>query len=160
MADDAPPTVLGMTREDKVWLFGLLGGGGLLLLLALPWLVRLLTELPFIPFAGPLRWLGSFDDPWAWVLRPLLGLVLGSVIAGVVVAREYRLEVADDSVVVVRGEDRRRMAKDGIVGVYRERKKVVIHGTGGRVLFDGEVEAPKDAVREAFVARGYPWESE
>ena len=160
MEPEKQVTVLGMTREDKGWLVALLGGGGLVLLLATPWLARWLDEVPFVPFSGALEWLGSLDSAWWWVLRPLIGLVLGLGAAAFLVANEYRLEVGDAAVVVVRGGDRRRIARDQVVGVYRERKKVVVHGTGGRVLFAEEVEAPKDAVRAAFADRGYPWESE
>ncbi|RBY87557.1 hypothetical protein DQ240_07980 [Blastococcus sp. TF02A-26] len=149
-----------MTREDRAWLYALFGGGGLALLLAAPWLAGWLDAVPFIPFSGVLDWLASLDSAAWWVLRPAIGLVAGVGLAAFVIADEYQLEVGDDAVVVVRGRDRRRVSREQVVGVYRERKKVVIHGTGGRVLFDQQVEAPKDAVRAAFADRGYPWESE
>lgn len=160
MEQDEQVSVLGMTRADKIWLFVLLGAGGLLVFLTAPWLARWLASVPFVPFAGPLEWVGSFNAPWTWVVRPALGLALGLVGAVLLVADEYRLEVDDHGVVVVRGEDRRRIAREQITGVYQERKDVVIHGAGGRVFFDRKIDAPKDAIRGAFAGRGYPWESE
>lgn len=154
------PTTLGMTREDVRWTYALLGGGGLLLLLLGPLVATWLAGVPFVPFSDALRWVGDFDQPWAWVVRPLLGLLLGLGAAFLVVVDEWRLEVHDDHVTVVHDEDRRRLERAAIVGIHLDGKKVVIDGEGGRVLFERSVEAKRAAVREAFVSRGYPFENE
>ncbi|MFK5690636.1 hypothetical protein ACI3EY_13310 [Ornithinimicrobium sp. LYQ92] len=150
---------LGLTGADKAWTYALLGGGGLALFAASPWLARWLAEVPFVPFGGALDWVGGLDQGWLLVVRPLVGLLLGLVAAMVVIADEYGLEVHDDAVVVVHGEDRRTVPRADIVGIHRDGKTVHIDGQGGRVIFAKSVDAGRDAVREAFVSRGYPYES-
>ncbi|WP_181642444.1 YqeB family protein, partial [Nocardioides massiliensis] len=71
-----------------------------------------------------------------------------------------RLEIGPDAVVITHGSDRRTLARSEITGVHRDGGKVHIDGREGRVLFAKKVEASKDAVREAFTAHGYPYESD
>ncbi|KAA1424768.1 hypothetical protein FE697_002290 [Mumia zhuanghuii] len=158
MSDDSTPTTLGLTREDKIWTVVLLGGGGLLVFLLAPLLAAWLADVPVVPFKGPLEWVGSFDQPWAWVARPVVGLLVGIVVAVVVIADAYRLDVDAEGIVVHHGDDRRRIDRTQVVAVYRDRKRVVIDGRDGRRLFDREVEASRDTVATAFRRHGYPWE--
>ncbi|WP_377322885.1 hypothetical protein ACFJIY_25560 [Pimelobacter simplex] len=151
---------LGSTREDKIWTYALFAVGGVLLLTVGPLLARWLADVPFIPFKDVVRWVGDFDQPWAWVARPAIGLVAGLVVAFVVLVDEWRLEVHDDAIVVVHDRDRRRLVRETILGIHFEGKKVVIEGTDGRRLFDKPVEAKRTVVKEAFASRGYPLESE
>jgi hypothetical protein len=153
-------TTLGYTREDRRWLFVLFGLGAALLLGVTPWVAQWLAEFPFVPFGAVLGWVGGLDDPWMHVARPVVGLLLGLVLAVVVVEDEYRLEIGPESVVVIHGSDRRTIARREIVGIHRDRGKVHIDGREGRVLFAKKVEAGKDDVRRAFLAQGYPYESD
>ncbi len=155
-----PPAHLGSEREDVVWTYGLLGAGGAAVLLLAPLAASWLADVPVIPFSEPLRWVGDFDEPWQWALRGVVGLLLGLAAAAVVLESEHHLEVHDDRVVVQHGKDRRTLARDQVVGIHRDGKKVVIDGTHGRTLFDHPVEAKRAAVRTAFVDRGWPYESE
>lgn len=148
--------MLGMSTADRAWTFVIFGGGGAVLLAALPWLL----DLPFIPFRDVADWLSSFDQWWAPVLRTGLGLVAGLVIAVLVVVDEYRLEVGDEEIVVIHDKDRRILRRDQVVGIHRDGKRVTIDGTEGRTLFEQTVEAPRDLVREVFLARQWPWESD
>lgn len=158
MSVEPPTTVLGHTRGDKIATTVLFGAGGLVLFLLAPLLAGWLSDVPVVPFKGPLEWIGSFDQPWAWVARPAIGLVVGVVAAVLILADQYRLEVGDEAVVVHHGEDARKIARDQVAAVYRDRKKVVIDGTDGRRLFEHEVEARRDQVAQAFTRHGYPWE--
>ncbi|MBM7515064.1 YqeB family protein [Nocardioides nitrophenolicus] len=151
---------LGSTREDKIWTYALLGSGGVLLLTLGPLLAQWLADVPFVPFKDLLRWVGELDQPWAWVARPAVGLLAGLVGAFLVLVDEWRLEVHDDAIVVVHDRDRRRLAREAVVGVHLDGRKVVIEGTDGRRLFDKRVEAKRDVVIAAFRERGYPIESE
>lgn len=45
-------------------------------------------------------------------------------------------------------------------GVRRTGGTVVIQNATGRELFSGEVEGSNDQIRDAFLAHGYPCESE
>ncbi len=155
-----PPAHLGSERDDVIWTYVLLGAGGAAVLLLAPLAANWLAGVPFIPFSEPLRWVGDFDAPWQWLLRGALGLAIGLVGAAVVLESEHHLEVHDDRLVVQHGKDRRTLERDQVVGIHRDGKKVVIDGTHGRRLFDHPVEAKRDAVRSAFVDRGWPYESE
>lgn len=151
---------LDYTRADRVWTYVLLAGGGGLLLLLGPVVAAWLADVPFVPFSDLLRWIGGFDGPLAWFLRPVVGVGVGAAFAALVIDEAWSLEVHDDHVVTVRGRDRRRLDRSSIVGVYLDRKRVVIDGEDGRVLFDKKVEARRDVVHAAFVSRGYPFENE
>lgn len=151
----------GYTREDKAWLYALFAGGGLLLTglgpIVAAWLAE--QDFPFVPFGGPLRWIGDLDSGWAWAARIAIGLLAGLVFAFIVITEAWVLEVHDDHVIATLGDDRRRIEHDAVVGIYLEKKRVVIDGREGRTLFDKEIEAKRDTIREAFVSRGYPFES-
>lgn len=156
----SPGTVdLGMNRSDRIWTYVLLGGGGLLLFLLAPTLSTWLASVPIVPFKGVLEWIGSFDQTWAWIVRPAVGLLIGLGVAVIAIADEHHLLVGYESVVIVHDQDRRTLRRDQIVGVHLDGKKVMIDGDHGRVLFDRQVEAKRDDIRAAFVDRGYPWES-
>ncbi|WP_370616945.1 YqeB family protein [Mumia qirimensis] len=158
MTDAPSTTTLGFTRADKIGTSIIFGGAGLLVFLLAPLLAAWLSDVPVVPFKGPLEWVGSFDQPWAWVARPLVGLLVGLAVALVVIVDAYRLDVGDAAIVVHHGDDRRRIERTQVVAVYRDGKKVVIDGREGRRLFDHDVEASKDSVAAAFRRHGYPWE--
>ncbi|MGJ9414268.1 hypothetical protein ACHAAC_16315 [Aeromicrobium sp. CF4.19] len=160
MSGSVDRDVLGMSPSDRVWAFVLLGGGGALLLGILPWLLDLLAGFPFIPFGDVVDWLGSFDQWWAPLLRIGLGLLAGVVLALLTIWDEHRLEVGEEDIVVLHGDDRRTLRRDQVVGIHRDGKKVTIDGDQGRVLFSQKLEAGRDDVRSAFVSREWPWESD
>lgn len=112
------------------------------------------------PFPGPVRFLASFDSAWLVWGRPAIGAVVGLVAAVLVVGLSPVLYIDTDGIEVEKGNDRRRIAREQVGGVYQERGKVVIVAKEGRILFQGDVEGGRDAVRAAFVQRGYPWESD
>ncbi|KQP26688.1 MULTISPECIES: hypothetical protein [unclassified Aeromicrobium] len=156
---DPSVTDLRMTDTDRVWTFVLLGGGGGALLLVLPWLLDLVSGFPLVPFEAVAEWVAGFDEPWAWAARLAVGGLLGSALAAFAIADEHRILLGDDQLVVVHGSDQRILRREQVVGVHRDGKRLVIDGDHGRVLFDETLEAPRDQVREAFLAHAYPWES-
>lgn len=153
------PVELGFTRADLLWMMGIFGVLAAAVLGAAPWIAGWLREIPAVPFHDVLNHIADFDQTWAHVARPVLGLLIGVVAAVLIVATAHRLEVYDDHLVIRRGDDRRSIPRTDIVGIYREGKKVVIDGTAGRRIFEDDVEAKADEVRAAFVDRGYPYES-
>lgn len=149
-----------MSTSDRIWTFTVFGGAGALLLAALPWLLDLLGGFPFIPFRDVADWLSAFDQWWAPVLRIGLGLLAGLALAVFAVVDEHRLEVGDEEIVVIHDRDRRTLRRDQVVGIHRDGKLVTIDGTEGRTLFQHTLEVPRARVREVFLARGWPWESD
>ncbi|WP_265442706.1 YqeB family protein [Flexivirga meconopsidis] len=156
---DEKPASLGYTREDRRWMMGLFGAGAAILLGAAPWIARWLQDVPGVPYQDAIDAISRFDDWWAHVVLAAAGLVVGVIGAVVIAATAHYLEVYDDRLVIRHGEDRRTVPRDEIVGVYREGKKVVIDGKGGRRIFEQEVEAKAAQVRDAFTGKGYPYES-
>ncbi|WP_163541501.1 hypothetical protein [Occultella kanbiaonis] len=150
-------TVLAMGTQDK-WVIAALGAAlGVGVGFLLPWLGTIAARYP-IPFAGPIEILSSFDAPALVVLRPVIGALAGLVIAAVVIAGSPRITVSDAEILIATGDDERRIERAQVAGVYREGGALVIDSVEGRQLYKGDVEAPRATVRDAFVARGYPWE--
>ncbi|MCC2312757.1 YqeB family protein [Cellulomonas xiejunii] len=149
----------GFDTEGRWFVAGLLAAAGAALGLLLPLLARWAAGLPWVPFQGPLRLLASFDGSWLVWGRPLLGAVLGLLLAAWVVTGTAVLVLSDAQVEVVRrGQVERVIRRDQVDGVHRRGSKVVVESAQGRELFADDVEGPKDAVRAAFVRHGYPWE--
>lgn len=163
MTDDGaagtPRTVGGFDRNGRAWvvaLFGLAGAGiGALFPLLAGWA----AELPWMPFQGPLRLLGSFDQQWLVWGRPLLGLLAGLAFAAWVIVDSPVLEVDPRRIQVRRrGETQRVIEREKVAAVYPRGSKLVIETEDGRVLFEGDVEGERDQIRETLVQQGYPWE--
>ncbi len=152
-------TIGGFDRSGRLWVLGLFGGGGVLAGVLLPLVSRWASELPWVPFQGPLELLGSFDQAWLTWGRPALGLLLGLVLAAWVIADSPVLEIESTEIRVRRrGQVERVLQRSKVDSVHRRGGKVVIETAEGRKLFEGDVEGDKTAIRDAFLAHGYPWE--
>lgn len=149
----------GFDRAGRLFVVGMFGGGGLALGLVLPWLAGVVDDRGWVPFAGPLRLLASFDGSWLVWGRPLIGLLLGLAFAAWVVTSSAVLHVGPTEIRVERrGEVERVIPRASVDAVHRRGSKVVIETAGGRTLFDDDIEGERAAIREAFVSAGYPWE--
>ncbi|MBX9243709.1 hypothetical protein ICW40_02680 [Actinotalea ferrariae] len=149
----------GFDAGGRGFVLALLTLGGGLLGLGLPYLARWAAELPWVPFQGPLRLLGSIEGSWLTWGWPLIGAVVGLAAAVWIVQGTAVLVVADDRVRVLRrGEVERVIRREQVDGVHRRGSKIVIENAQGRQLFADDVEGDAAAVRDAFVAHGYPWE--
>jgi len=103
--------------------------------------------------------LASFDQAWLIWGRPILGLTLGLAFAVWTIADSPVLEIEPTRVRVRRrGDVQRILERAKIDAVHRKGGAVVIENAQGRVLFSGDVEGNRDAIRSAFVDHGYPWE--
>jgi hypothetical protein len=150
-------TVLAMGTQDK-WLVAVIGAAlGVGVGFLLPWLGTVAARYP-IPFAGPIELLSSFEAPALVVLRPVIGAAVGLVVAAVVISGSPRITVTDAEILIAKGDDERRIERAQVAGVYRDGGALVIDSVEGRQLYNGDVEAPRAAVRDAFVAHGYRWE--
>lgn len=150
---------LGMTGSDTVFLAvigAFLGAGAAAVLpVAARW-----VEERGVPFPGILQLLASFESDWLVWGRPVIGLAVGVVAAVLIAHHEPQITVSQDSVLITRGDSRRRIQRADVAGVYRDGKTLVIETEQGRRLYEGGVEGKREEVRSAFVERGYPWENE
>lgn len=154
-----PSTRLGFSRGDKTFLAVTCTVVGVGLGFAVPYLAGWAADLPWIPFRGPLELLGSFDSPIATWIRPVVGLLLGLAFTAYLVHQSPVLQVSPEQIEVTSRGATRRIARSEVAGIYREGSKIVVETRAGRRLFHGEIEGSKDAVRDAFVHHGYPWET-
>lgn len=160
-ADHLPSsrTVGGFDRTGRLWVCGLFGVGGLALGVVLPLLAKVVADLPWAPFQGPLELVASFDQTWLVWGRPALGLLLGLAAAVWVIADSPVLVITREEIHVRRrGEIERVIQRRKVDSIHRRGSKTVIETASGRKLFEGEIEGDKAEIREAFVAAGFPWE--
>ncbi|WP_456787609.1 YqeB family protein [Cellulomonas sp. P5_C5] len=165
MTDADPPsdqqnrTVGGFDRSGRRWVLTLFGLGGAVVGALLPVLTRWAAELPWVPFQGPLRLVGSFDEPWLTWGRPGLGLVAGLAFAAWVIYDSPVLDIGREQIQVRRrGQVERVIERATVAAVHPRRSTIVIETASGRKLFERDVEGDRAAVRSAFVELGYPWE--
>ncbi|WP_132974545.1 YqeB family protein [Ornithinimicrobium sufpigmenti] len=160
-ADGALParTVGGFDQTGRTWVLVLFALGGAGIGAVIPLLSGWAAQLAWVPFEGPLRLLGSFDQQWLVWGRPALGLLLGLAFATWVIHDSPVLAIDGKHVTVRRrGEVQRVIARDTVAAVYPKGAKIIVETEAGRVLFGEDVEGDKAAVREAFIEHGYPWE--
>ncbi len=156
---DQSRSVGGFDAAGRRWVLVMFGVGGAVAGAVLPYLAGLAADLPWFRFQGPLRLLASFDHAWLVWLRPVVGLLVGLVLAAWVVHASPVLRLTPHEIHVERGgRVQRVVAREKVDAVFRRGSHIVIQTAAGRELFDDEVEGDRDAVRDAFVALGYPWE--
>ncbi len=147
------------TPIQRLILYVLLGVGCPLIALAVPYLARVTSDLPWFPFQGPLELLASLHSGWlVWGL-PLIAFVVGVVLAGVGLGLSPVLIISESEVVVCEGDSVTIIRREQIDGVRSKGKKVTIYSAAGRELFSDEILGSREAVRSAFIDHGYPWES-
>ncbi len=149
----------GFDRAGRIWVLLLFAAGGVALGLLLPLLLRWSADLPWMPFEGPLRLAGSFDDAWLIWGRPLIGAALGAGFALWIILDTPVLHLTAGQITVRKhGEVVRVIPRDKVDAIHRRGGKIVIENATGRVLFSGDVEGDKAEIASAFVETGYPWE--
>lgn len=159
MGDDAGTVVGGFDRGGRLFVVGGFAVAGIVAGFVLPLLARWAAGLPWVPFQGPLELISSFDATWLVWGRPLIGALLGLAFGLYVVAGTPVLEIRDDALEVRRnGQVQRVIPRETVGGVHLRGSKTVVEAKEGRVLFEDDVEGGKDAIRQAFVDHGYPWE--
>ncbi|WP_028045489.1 hypothetical protein [Cellulomonas sp. URHE0023] len=155
----AARTVGGFDHDGRLWVLTLCAIVGTAIGALLPPVARWAAELPWAPFQGPLRLLGSFDDPWLGWGRPGLGLVAGLTFGAWLIVDSAVLEIGPERINVRRrGQVERVIERDVVASVRPRGSTIIIETDRGRTLFARDVEGDKAVVRSAFVDQGYPWE--
>lgn len=151
---------LGLTSQDRAFVlvgFPLVAAviGALL-----PWIWRLIDDVGWIPFHGPLSSLMSLDEGWHSLLRIALVAVAGLAFALVTVHEDTVVEVGDDDLVVSQRGTSRSYKRQQVAAVHHDGKHLVIETAEGRRLLDAPVENAKKRGAEVFGRHGYPWEND
>lgn len=160
MTNDPPPTVVGgFDTSGRAWVLGIFAALGAGAGALLPYVAGWVADLPWVPFQGPLELVASFDQTWLTWGRPVVGFLIGLGLAAWTITDSPVLEIGPARVRVrQRGEVQRILDRAKIDAVHRKGGTVVIENAQGRILFSGDVEGDRDAVRAAFLDHGYPWE--
>ena len=153
-------TRLGFDRGAKALVVTVCGVVGLLLGLVIRPIASFATGLEWVPFQGPLRLIASADHPWVGWFLTALGIIAGLVFAAVIIHESPVLHVGPDQIRVDQKGQVRTIRRERVATVFRDGGNLVLETEQGRTLFRGDVEGGKDAVREAFLAHGYPWDAE
>lgn len=151
---------LGMSAGERRFLLVAFPLAGAVLGLALPYGWRLVEDVSWLPFRGPISALMSLDEGWQWLARMGILAVAGLVLALVVIAEDVLVAVGPADIVVSRDGTSRTIPRDQVAGVYHDGKSLVIETAQGRRLLDSPVEGAKRKAGPAFTRFGYPWEND
>ena len=151
---------LGLNAGDRRVVLAGFPVAGALVGLLVPYAWRLVDDVSWLPFRGPLEALTSLDSGWQTVLRVTILAAAGLVLALVTLHEDVRLSVGPDDVRVTTGDTSRTIRRDEVAGVRREGKKIVIETATGRRLLDSPVDGAKTRAAQAFRRFGYPWEND
>ncbi|MEO3748085.1 hypothetical protein [Plantactinospora sp. B5E13] len=157
---DAPRTVVAEPTGTvvAVWvLFPLVGAAaGWLLRWAADWL----ESQRWVPWRWLFKLVDSVDEPWTTVTALVLGAVAGLVVAGMAAVERLTVTVSRRSVVLVRGDNRREVDRDRILGVFRDGKQLVLLGPAAEELVRESSDLDAERLRTAFEAYGYRWHAD
>jgi hypothetical protein len=150
--------VLGLSRVDRVLLaVGFPAVGGVVGYL-LPVIARWLLELPWVPFAGPLRLVEHLGDGWGRVGAAAGGVLLGAALGFLGMHEALRVTVSYNGLTVVSGDTRRTVARADVDAVFVEGRQLVVLDRDSRQVVRDKLEnANHPRVERAFRAHGYPW---
>ncbi|GGM62458.1 hypothetical protein ACFFX1_42285 [Dactylosporangium sucinum] len=155
-----PDHVLGLSRFDRVLLWGGLPLLGALAGWGLPVVARWLLSLPWTPFAGPLRLVAELGDGLGRYTGVGAGVLLGAVLAFVAVFETLRVTVSDAELRITEGERTRTVARYDVDAVFVDGNLLVVLDKQSRQVVRDKLEgAGKPGVAEAFRAHGYPWQA-
>lgn len=133
---------------------------GAVLGLVLPYLWRLVDDVEWLPFRGPVSALMSLDEGWQWLARVGILAAAGLVLAFVAVAEDTVVSIGPEDVVISRDGTSRTITRDQVAGVYHDGEKLIIETAQGRRLLDTRVDGAKTKAGPAFTRFGYPWEND
>ncbi|BAL90748.1 hypothetical protein AMIS_55280 [Actinoplanes missouriensis 431] len=155
------PTVLALSRTDRVLILCGPAVLGLLLALILPPVARWLAGFGGpVPFGFVVRAAAGVGGGWQLAVQAAIFMTVGALASAAILHRVTRITVADDEVELRTAGDRRTFARLDIGALYPERDLLILLDRDSRHLFHGEPGASRDRLGEAFRRHGYPWHDE
>jgi hypothetical protein len=151
------PTVLGLSRGERLLVIAGLPALGATLGYFLPPIAEWVTRLPWVPFEGPLKLIARVHGGWAIIGCVAAGLVLGAVAAFVVLLETLRVTLTTSEVRLEKNDRSRTIPRGEVGAVFVDGKKLVILDRESRQLVRDELEGGAVAAERAFVGHGYPW---
>jgi hypothetical protein len=151
------PTFFGFTRAGRVATTVGLTGIGMVLGWFLPALLRWALDLPWIPFAGPLRLLNSIPDPWLRLAGAGFGGLAGGWLAVTAIVESLALTITDQQVEFRINSATRVFPRAQIAAAFLDGRRLVLLDPAGRELAREKPEASGARLAAGFRAHGYPW---
>lgn len=151
---------LGMSSGDRTFVLVGFPVAGAVLGLVLPFLWRLVADVGWLPFRGPVSALMSLDEGWQWLARLGILAVAGLVLALVAIAEDTVVSVGREDIAIIRDGTTRTIPREQVAGVYHDGKKLIIETAQGRRLLDAPIDGAKTKAGPAFTRFGYPWEND
>jgi hypothetical protein len=154
---DDTPTVVGLSRSDRL----IVGVGapvlGLLLGYALPRIADWGLKVPWKPLKAPFKVIASFEGTWLLVASLGAGLVIGLGLAYAAVVESLKVTLTDEQIRLDKDEKTRTLPRGEVDAVFLDGKYLVIIDRESRQLVRDKHESTPVKVAEAFRAHGYPW---
>ncbi|MFD7105336.1 YqeB family protein [Streptomyces celluloflavus] len=155
---DATPIAPSTRERVLVWTgFPLLGAGvGWLLKMAVGWL----ATLSWVPWQGPVRLVASIPEPYAAIGFPVLGAVLGVLIACYAEFDYVTATVAPGLLTVTHAGRTRTVPRAAVDAVFLDGKKLVLLGHRSEEVARIGGDFDPEAFAAALQAHGYPWHAD
>ena len=152
------PTVLSLSRSDRLVVWIGLPALGLLAAAGLPVLARWALDLGIgLPFGVVFRIVGAIDTPWEIGLHALLWGGLGLLAASELVRRAPSATVGMGEVALESDGRRRTLGRGEIEAVFLDGDALVLLDRESREAFRCEKPARAATTRQVFQQYGYPW---
>lgn len=153
-------STLGLTAQDRMVVLVGFPLAGAAIGAALPLVWRLVEDVGWIPFHGPLSALMSLDEGWHSLLRVGLLALAGLLFALATLHEDTVVTVGDDALTIAAKGTSRTYAREQVAAVHHDGKHLVIETVEGRRLLDAPVENSRKRGAEIFGRHGYPWEND
>lgn len=163
MTSNAAPQAETVVR-DPAWVAVLMWVGlpiaGALVFWGIKAIAGWLVQIPGVPFSGLLELATKAPEPWLTIGAFVVGAVAGLVLAFIGQHETLQLTVSDADVRMRRMDVPSSATRDAVASVFLDGKRLVLLGPRGEEVASEKSELPRDRVRSAFEAHGYPWVDE
>ena len=136
-------SVLGLSANEKTFLLITPTLAGALLGWALPGIAGWAGKLPFIPFQGILRWIGTFENNWIPIITAGLGALAGIAFALYVLNESLSITVSREEAVIFHKDMKIVLVKDDVKAVFPEGKDIVFADREGAELYRGQADVSR-----------------
>lgn len=150
-------TELGVSRTDKIMIWTVLPVVGAVVGWFIPALAKWASELPWVPFQGPLKLISSLHGAWVSIATASLGVLAGGWLSMAVMRESLRIGLSDQEVRLQIRNEERAFKKEEVAAVFPDNKQLVLLGVDGRELYREKPEAKREHLAEAFIRHGYDW---
>lgn len=164
MISNAAPQAEETVVRDPVWAALLMWVGlpvaGALVFWGIKAIAGWLGKVPGIPFGDLLELATKAPEPWVTIGAWVLGAIVGLVLALIGAHETLQLTVSDSDTKLRRMDVPSSATRAAVESVFLDGKQLVLLGVRGEELAREKSDLPRERVRAAFVAHGYPWLAE